>query len=90
MINGAHATLYGDDADATRVILAKVLGTRTVDVGGGWLIFALPPAEVAGHRLRRVAELTATPILTTTPQSGTGSRSPRPPPGRDARRCGPS
>jgi hypothetical protein len=36
------------------------------------------------------AELTATPILTTTPQSGTGSRSPRPPPARDAPRCGPS
>jgi hypothetical protein len=40
MINGAHAILYSDDADATRATLAKVLGTRTVDAGGGWLIFA--------------------------------------------------
>jgi hypothetical protein len=47
MINGAHAILYSDDADATRATLAKVLGTRTVDAGGGWLIFALPPAEFA-------------------------------------------
>jgi hypothetical protein len=44
MINGAHAILYSDDADATRATLAKVLGTRSVDAGGGWLIFALPPA----------------------------------------------
>jgi hypothetical protein len=49
MINGAHAILYSHDADATRAVLAKVLGTRTVDAGGGWLIFALPPAELAAH-----------------------------------------
>jgi hypothetical protein len=49
MINGAHAILYSNDADATRTTLAKILGTRSVDAGGGWLIFALPPAEVAVH-----------------------------------------
>ena len=49
MINGAHAILYSDDADATRATLAKVLGTRSVDAGGGWPIFALPPAELAAH-----------------------------------------
>jgi hypothetical protein len=49
LINGAHAILYSDDADATRAALAKVLGTRSVDAGGGWLIFALPPAELAVH-----------------------------------------
>jgi predicted enzyme related to lactoylglutathione lyase len=49
MINGAHAILYSDDADATRATLSKVLGTRMVDAGGGWLIFALPPAELAVH-----------------------------------------
>jgi hypothetical protein len=49
MINGAHAILYSNDADATRTALAKVLGTRSVDAGGGWLIFALPPAELAVH-----------------------------------------
>jgi hypothetical protein len=53
MINGAHAILYSDDADAdadaTRATLARVHGTRSVDAGGGWLIFALPPAELAVH-----------------------------------------
>jgi hypothetical protein len=50
MINGVHAILYSDDADATRATLVKVLGgTRSVDAGGGWLIFALPPAEFAVH-----------------------------------------
>ena len=49
MINGAHAILYSDDADAPRAALARVLGTRSVDAGGGWLIFALPPAEIAVH-----------------------------------------
>jgi hypothetical protein len=53
MINGAHAILYSHDADATRATLAKVLGTRTVDAGGGWLIFALPPAELAVHPAER-------------------------------------
>jgi hypothetical protein len=53
MINGAHAILYSDDADATRATLAKVLGTRSVDAGGGWLIFALPPAEIAVHPAER-------------------------------------
>ena len=49
MINGAHAIHYSDDADATRAALAKVLGTRSVDAGGGWLISALPPTEIAVH-----------------------------------------
>ena len=35
MINGARFILYSDDADATRAALVKVLGTRTVDAGGG-------------------------------------------------------
>jgi hypothetical protein len=49
VINGAHAIFYSNDAEATRTALAKVLGTRLVDAGGGWLIFALPPAEIAVH-----------------------------------------
>jgi hypothetical protein len=49
MINGAHAILYTHDADATRAAQAKVLRARSVDAGDGWLIFAVPPAEVAVH-----------------------------------------
>lgn len=49
MINGAHVVIYSKDANADRAFLKDVLGLRSVDVGGGWLIFALPPAEVACH-----------------------------------------
>ena len=49
VITGAHAILYSTDADADRAFLHELLGTTTVDAGGGWLILALPPAEVAVH-----------------------------------------
>src|SRR5215471_3734564 len=49
MINGAHVLLYSNDAEADRVFFRDVLNLRAVDAGGGWLIFALPPAEVAVH-----------------------------------------
>ena len=49
MITGAHAIIYSSAADETRAFLRDVLGFRSVDAGGGWLIFALPPAEVAVH-----------------------------------------
>lgn len=49
MIVGAHAIVSSRDAAATRAFLRDVLGLRGVDAGGGWLIFALPPAEVAAH-----------------------------------------
>jgi catechol 2,3-dioxygenase-like lactoylglutathione lyase family enzyme len=49
MIDGAHVILYSNDADADRAFLDEILGSCKVDAGGGWLIFALPPAEVAVH-----------------------------------------
>jgi len=49
MINGAHVILYSRDADADRAFIRDVLGFAGVDAGGGWLIFKLPPAEVAVH-----------------------------------------
>jgi hypothetical protein len=49
MINGAHFLLYTTDPEADRKFLRDVLGFRWVDVGHGWLIFALPPAEIAVH-----------------------------------------
>jgi hypothetical protein len=45
MINGAHAILYSDNADATRTALAKVLGTRSVDAGGGWADLRAAPGR---------------------------------------------
>jgi hypothetical protein len=49
MINGAHAILYSTDAEADRAFLRDVIGLPNVDAGHGWLIFGLPPAEVAVH-----------------------------------------
>ena len=49
MITGAHAIIYSRDADGARAFLQDVLELPSVDAGGGWLIFALPPAEVAAH-----------------------------------------
>jgi catechol 2,3-dioxygenase-like lactoylglutathione lyase family enzyme len=49
MINGAHLIIYSRDADADRAFIRDVLGYPNVDAGGGWLIFKLPPAEVAVH-----------------------------------------
>ena len=49
MISGVHAILFARDADATRAFFRDVLGLDSVDAGGGWLIFALPPAELAFH-----------------------------------------
>ncbi len=46
---GAHSILYSKDAEADRAFLRDVLKFPNVDVGGGWLIFALPPSEVAIH-----------------------------------------
>lgn len=49
MIIGAHAVIYSKDAEADRAFLRDVLGLSHVDAGHGWLIFGLPPSEVAVH-----------------------------------------
>ncbi|MDE3085607.1 MAG: extradiol dioxygenase [Acidobacteriota bacterium] len=49
MISGSHVVLYSTDAEADRAFLAETLGFDSVDAGGGWLIFGLPPAEAAVH-----------------------------------------
>jgi len=49
MITGAHSIIYSKNAEADRAFLRDVLKLDHVDVGGGWLIFGLPPAEVAVH-----------------------------------------
>lgn len=49
MINGAHLLLYSRDPDADRAFFRDVLGFASVDAGEGWLIFALPPAELGIH-----------------------------------------
>jgi hypothetical protein len=49
MIIGAHAILYSNDSDADRAFFRDVLRFPHVDVHGGWLIFGLPPSELAVH-----------------------------------------
>ena len=49
MIFGAHVIVYSKHATADRAFLRDILGFASVDAGHGWLIFALPPAEVAVH-----------------------------------------
>lgn len=48
-ITGAHMLLYTTEAEALRAMLRDVFGWTHVDAGGGWLIFALPPAELGVH-----------------------------------------
>jgi catechol 2,3-dioxygenase-like lactoylglutathione lyase family enzyme len=49
VITGVHAIIFTRDAEADRAFFRDVLGFASVDAGGGWLIFALPPAELAAH-----------------------------------------
>jgi hypothetical protein len=49
MIFGAHAIVYSKDPSADRAFFRDVLGFSSVDAGHDWLIFALPPAEMAIH-----------------------------------------
>lgn len=49
MINGAHLLLYSRDPDADRAFFRDILGFPSVDAGEGWLIFAMPPAELGIH-----------------------------------------
>ena len=48
-LNGAHVIIYSKKAEADRAFLRDALKLPHVDAGEGWLIFGLPPAEVAIH-----------------------------------------
>jgi predicted enzyme related to lactoylglutathione lyase len=49
VITGIHAVVFSPEAEKVRAFFADVVGMPSVDAGGGWLIFALPPAELAVH-----------------------------------------
>ena len=49
MISGAHVIIESADPEADRAFIRDVFGFESVDAGGGWLIFALPKAELAFH-----------------------------------------
>ena len=54
MITGVHTIIFSRDAAAGRAFLRDVLGFAGVDAGEGWLIFALPPAELAFGLITRL------------------------------------
>ena len=88
MINGAHVILYSTDAEADRVFIRDMFGFAGVDAGDGWLIFKLPPAEIAVHPTdgfgkhefylmcddleKTLADLTAKGVTISQPPSDTG------------------
>ncbi|MGE5135181.1 MAG: VOC family protein [Gemmatimonadota bacterium] len=49
MITGVHAVMFSPGAERVRAFFQDVLGLPSADAGAGWLIFALPPAELAVH-----------------------------------------
>jgi len=53
MISGAHAIVYSTNAEADREFFRDVLKFPNIDIGDGWLLFALPPTELAVHPARR-------------------------------------
>ena len=53
MIIGAHSIIFSKDPEADRAFLRDVLHLPIVDAGDGWLIFGLPPAELAVHPYKR-------------------------------------
>jgi hypothetical protein len=65
MITGAHAVTFTEDAERLRALFRDVLELPSVDAGGGWPIFALPPAEIAAHRQKRGHVTSSTSCATT-------------------------
>ena len=53
MITGAHSIIYSTQPEKDRDFIRDVLKFPSIDAGGGWLIFGLPPAEVAVHPARK-------------------------------------
>ena len=49
MITGAHAIIYSENAEADKAFFRDILKLTHVDAGHGWLIFGLPPSELAMH-----------------------------------------
>jgi hypothetical protein len=50
MLIGAHSIIYSTNSDADRAFLRDVMKLTNVDAGGGYIIFGLPPSEVAVHQ----------------------------------------
>jgi catechol 2,3-dioxygenase-like lactoylglutathione lyase family enzyme len=71
MIDGGHVVIYSKDAQADRAFFRDVLKFGFVDAHAGWLIFKLPPSEVAVHPAAAVPPAGAAPTAGTLPPAGT-------------------
>ena len=72
-LTGVHALIYTPEAEELRRLLGEVFGWSSVDAGGGWLIFALPPAELGVHpadRPRHELSLTCDDLTATMAELG--------------------
>lgn len=49
MFNGAHYVIFSEEPERDRALMAELLGLDAVDAGGGWMIFEMPPSELAIH-----------------------------------------
>lgn len=49
MFSGSHLVIFSTEPEADRALMAKLTGGKHVDAGDGWMIYELPPAEVAIH-----------------------------------------
>ena len=63
MIRGVHTMFYSSEPEALRAFLRDKLGFRGTDVGGGWLIFDLPQADMGCHPLEGAGPPSGTPHL---------------------------
>jgi predicted enzyme related to lactoylglutathione lyase len=63
MITGVHFITYAHNAEKARAFFKDMLGLPSVDAGHGWLIFALPPAEIAAHPVEEPSPLGQEPRI---------------------------
>ncbi len=49
MFSGSHVVIFSNDAEADRALMQRLMGGHAVDAGEGWMIYAMPPAEIAVH-----------------------------------------
>jgi hypothetical protein len=70
MFNGAHVVIYSADAEADRLVFRDILKLPNVDVGGGWLIFALHPPRLRFTHTNGQRHMNSTSCVTTSKVAG--------------------
>jgi predicted enzyme related to lactoylglutathione lyase len=63
MIRGVHTMFYSSQAEALRLFFRDKLGFKATDVGGGWLIFDMPEADLGVHPTEQGEPASGTPSI---------------------------